>query len=110
MPNVKINSDGVMLKCIPSKTYIKVLNGMNTKNNNSNFANNFTDNFTNRFTDIEIKILESIKNEPTISQARLSEKIGVSKRTITNNMNNLQRRQVIKRVGNNKSGYWEIQQ
>ena len=110
LPNVEINNDGVMLKCIPSKTYIKVLNGMNTKNSNSNFANNFTDNFTNRFTDIEIKILESIKNEPTISQARLSEKIGVSKRTITNNMNNLQRRQLIKRVGNNKSGYWEIQQ
>lgn len=110
LPNVEINSDGVMLKCIPSKTYIKVLNEMNTKNSNSNFANNFTDNFTNRFTDIEIKILESIKNEPTISQARLSEKIGVSKRTITNNMNNLQRRQLIKRVGNNKSGYWEIQQ
>ena len=110
LPNVEINSDGVMLKCIPSKTYIKVLNGMNTKNSNSNFANDFTDNFTDNFTDIEIKILESIKNEPTISQARLSDKIGVSKRTITNNMNNLQRRQLIKRVGNNKSGYWEIQQ
>ena len=46
LPNIEINSDGVMLKCIPSKTYIKVLNGMNTKKSNSNFANNFTDNFT----------------------------------------------------------------
>lgn len=73
---------------------------MNTKNGISDFTNNFTD--------IEIKILELIKNEPTISQAKLSEKIGVSKRTITNSMNNLQRKQTIKRVGNNKSGYWEI--
>ena len=107
---MEINSDGVMLKCTPSKTYIKVLNGMNTKNSNSKFTNNFTDNFTNRFTDVEIKILELIKKEPTISQARLGEKIGVSKRTITNNMNDLQKRQLIKREGNNKSGYWKIQQ
>lgn len=99
-----------MIKCNPSKIYTQLLNEMNTKNSNSNFANNFTDNFTNRFTDVEIKILETIKNEPTISQAKLSERIGVSKRTITNNMNNLQKRQIIERVGNNKSGYWKIQQ
>ncbi len=110
IPEIEIKSSGVMIKCNPSKIYTQLLNEMNTKNSNSNFANNFTDNFTNRFTDVEIKILETIKNEPTISQAKLSERIGVSKRTITNNMNNLQKRQIIERVGNNKSGYWKIQQ
>lgn len=44
------------------------------------------------------------------AQAKLSERIGVSKRTVTNNMNDLQKRQIIERVGNNKSGYWKIQQ
>ena len=110
IPEIEIKSSGVMIKCNPSKIYTQLLNEMNTKNSNSNFANNFTDNFTNRFTDVEINILETIKNEPTISQAKLSERIGVSKRTITNNMNNLQKRQIIERVGNNKSGYWKIQQ
>lgn len=70
--------------------------------------NNFTDNFTNDFTDIETKILELVKDKPTISQSILAEIIGVSKRTITNNMNNLQKKQIIKRIGNNKNGTWKI--
>lgn len=115
LPGVEINSDGVMIKCVPSKTYIKVLNGMNSKNSNftNDFTNGFTNDFTNDsaddFTDVEIKILDAIRGEPSISQVRLSEKIGVSKRTITNNMNSLQKRQIIKRVGNKRNGYWEIQ-
>ncbi len=76
-----------MIKCTPSKTYMKVLNQINGSKNN-NFTNNFTDNFTN----IEIKILELVKNEPTISQSKLAEIIGISKRTITTNMNNLQKK------------------
>lgn len=76
---------------------------------NGNKNNNFTDSFTNNFTNVEIKILELIKNEPTISQSKLAEIIGISKRTITTNMNNLQKKQILKRIGNNKSGYWKIQ-
>ncbi len=109
LPNIEINNDGVMIKCIPSKTYMEVLNSMNVKKND-NFTDYFTNNFTDNFTKIQIRILEIVKNEPYISQAKLSEKIGVSKRTITTNMNNLQKKQILKRIGNNKSGYWEIQQ
>ena len=93
-----------MIKCTPSKAYMEVLNQMNGNKNN-----NFTDSFTNNFTNVEIKILELVKNEPTISQSKLAEIIGISKRTITTNMNNLQKKQILKRIGNNKSGYWKIQ-
>ena len=50
---------------------------------NGNKSNSFTDNFTN----VEIKILELVKNEPTISQSKLAEIICISKRTITTSMN-----------------------
>ena len=93
-----------MVKCTPSKTYMKVLKEMNDKTH----LYMFTDKFTDKFTDIEIKILELVRKEPRISQSRLSEEIGISKRTITKNMNELQRRNVLKRIGNNKSGYWKI--
>lgn len=53
--------------------------------------NNFTDDFTDNFNNIETKILELVKDKPTISQSKLVEIIGVSKRTITSNMNNLQK-------------------
>ena len=76
---------------------------------NGNKNNNFTDSFTNNFTNVEIKILELVKNEPTISQSKLAKIIGISKRAITTNMNNLQKKQILKRIGNNKSGYWKIQ-
>lgn len=93
-----------MVKCTPSETYLQVLNKMHMKSEYSEF----TDKFTDKFTDIETKIIQLVKLEPTISQSKLSEKIGVSKRTITKNMNNLQERKVIERIGNNKRGHWEV--
>ena len=108
LPNIEINKDGVMVKCTPSETYMKVLNEMNDKTNLSKFTDKFTDAYTDKFTDIEIRILELVRKEPRISQSRLSEEIGISKRTITKNMNELQRRNILQRIGNNKSGYWKI--
>ena len=67
---------------------MEVLNQMNG-NKNNNFTDSFTNNFTDNFTNIEIKILELVKNELTISQSKLAEIIGISKRTITTNMNDL---------------------
>ena len=44
---------------------MEVLNQMNG-NKNNNFTDSFTNNFTDNFTNIEIKILELVKNELTI--------------------------------------------
>ena len=51
--------------------------------------NQMNGNKNNNFTNVEIKILELVKNELTISQSKLAEIIGISKRTITTNMNDL---------------------
>lgn len=104
LPSIEINRDGVMIKCTPSETYLQVLNKMHMKSEYSEF----TDKFTDKFTDIETKIIELVRVEPTIAQSKLAEKIGISKRTITKNMNNLQERKVIERIGNNKRGHWEV--
>ncbi len=41
---------------------MEVLNQMNG-NKNNNFTDSFTNNFTDNFTNIEVKILELVKNE-----------------------------------------------
>lgn len=56
----------------------------------------------------EKKIIEILKNETNITQQELSDKIGVSKRSIINAMNSLKSKEIIKRVGTNKNGFWKI--
>jgi ATP-dependent DNA helicase RecG len=38
----------------------------------------------------------------------LSDKIGISKRKILDNINKLKEKNILERVGNNKTGYWKI--
>lgn len=54
------------------------------------------------------KILSEIKANPHITQAQLSAKMGVVISTIENNIRFLKDKGYIKRVGSNKTGYWEM--
>lgn len=53
------------------------------------------------------KIIDAIKTNPYITQEELSDIIGITKKSITFNMKKLQDEGLIKRIGSNKSGYWE---
>ena len=55
-----------------------------------------------------IIILEAIKNEPTISRTKLAEQCGITPDGIKWQMKKLQERGVLKRVGPDKGGHWEI--
>ena len=43
-----------------------------------------------------------------MTQIQLSEKLGISKRSIIKNMKGLKDKQKIKRVGSDRKGFWEI--
>jgi DNA-binding Lrp family transcriptional regulator len=49
-----------------------------------------------------------MKNKPSISFDELSEKIGISRRAIINNINKLKKLGILERVGADKGGYWKI--
>lgn len=49
-----------------------------------------------------------IKETPTASTSELSQKIGCTVRTVQRSLASLQNQGVIKRIGNNQRGYWEI--
>ena len=72
------------------------------------FSDMFTENFTENFSKAQKKILVAIFKSPKITQERLAEIVGISRRSIVSNMNKLKELGVIKRVGSDRQGRWEI--
>ncbi len=54
------------------------------------------------------KILALIKENPRITQKELSEKTGLTRRGIEWNLQQLKDKKIIRRIGPDKGGYWEI--
>ncbi|GHV49873.1 ATPase AAA [Deltaproteobacteria bacterium] len=54
------------------------------------------------------KILRAIEKEPTATQVRLSKATGLSERTISREIKRLREAGVIRRIGSDRSGHWEM--
>ena len=54
------------------------------------------------------KIIDAIKSNPYITQEELADIIGITKKSITANMKKLQDGGLIKRIGANKNGHWQV--
>ena len=54
------------------------------------------------------KIIQAIRKNPHITQVALSEIVGISLKSIKENMKKLQENGFIRRVGADKNGYWEV--
>ena len=63
---------------------------------------------TQKVTVNQKKIIEAIKENPNITQEKLADIIGITKKSITVNMKKLQENGLIKRIGANKNGYWQV--
>lgn len=63
---------------------------------------------TQKVTVNQQKILKAIKNNPFITQDELSKVIGLSRKSIIQNMKKMKNNGLIKRVGAAKNGHWEI--
>ena len=49
-----------------------------------------------------------VLNNPTISAKELSRIIGISQRKIEENIKKLKKKEIIKRIGPDKGGYWKV--
>ena len=67
-----------------------------------------TVNVTQKVTVNQKKIIEAIKENPNITQEKLAEIVGISRKSIIANMKQLQENGFIKRIGADKNGYWQI--
>lgn len=56
----------------------------------------------------QVKVLAKIRNNPNITKSQLMIKCDLGKISIDNIIKTLKNRNYIKRVGSNKTGYWEV--
>ncbi len=54
------------------------------------------------------KIISAINENPYITQEELSKKVGIAVKNIKENMKKLQEQGIIRRIGADKNGHWEI--
>lgn len=56
----------------------------------------------------ELEVLTCIKEDNTLSTAKIAEKVGKNKRTIERIIKALKEKGYITRIGSDKTGHWEI--
>ncbi|MDD4828276.1 MAG: ATP-binding protein [Bacteroidales bacterium] len=66
------------------------------------------DKVPDKITTNQEKMLFEIRKNKYISMSELSEKIGISKRKVLDNINKLRQSGLLERIGNNKTGHWEV--
>lgn len=71
-------------------------------------AQNATQNVTVNVTANQKSILGLVKENPNISQEAIAAELGLARETVNRNMKKLQERDVLKRLGADKNGHWEI--
>ena len=104
VPEYIINPSDIMIKfTAKNEKSTKVTNRVTEK-----VTNRVTEKVTNRVTDQEKKILELIDENPRYTMLQLSEKIGVSRKTIGNYLKELRDKKIIERIGTQRNGYWKI--
>ena len=59
-------------------------------------------------TDNQVKILNAIMKNKTITQNQLSELVGITSKNVRNNMKKLKEKGLLKRIGPDKGGYWQV--
>ena len=62
----------------------------------------------NKFSEIQQKIINVLREKPTITQREMSKCISISLVHINKNMRALQKMGAVRRVGNNKQGSWIV--
>ncbi len=55
------------------------------------------------------KIIEAVKQNPFITQEELVNVVGISRKSIIQNMKKLQENGLLKRIGSNKNGRWQVE-
>ncbi|MBQ3682468.1 MAG: winged helix-turn-helix transcriptional regulator [Succinimonas sp.] len=62
----------------------------------------------NNLTSAQLKIIEIIKSDASISVSSVAEQSGIPKRTVEFNVIKLKELEILARKGGAKNGYWEV--
>ena len=73
-----------------------------------NRTDKVTDKVTDSLSEKQKKIMSLLRENNRMTLSDLSEALGISRRKIVDHTNKLKEKGVLMRVGNNKSGYWQV--
>ena len=108
LPEVEIKSSGVMVKCVPSKVYMELLDKIKSKHEPVNDPVNEPVNDSVKLEEVERKILKEIENNSNVTRKELAKLLNLSEATIKRKLSNLKQYNIIERVGSDKTGFWKI--
>lgn len=83
---------------------------LNTIEENIEAEKRVTSKVTVKVTANQKKIIDAIKANPFIPQEELADIVGIARKNIVANMKKLQESGLIKRIGADKNGHWEIEE
>lgn len=63
---------------------------------------------TDKVTDKEREILTLLTEDPGYTMSQLAEQLGISRKTVAVRLKKLKESGLIKRVGSDRKGYWEL--
>lgn len=64
---------------------------------------------TTKVTINQQKIIEAVKKNPLVTQEELVNVVGITRKSIIQNMKKLQENGLLKRIGSNKNGRWQVE-
>ena len=67
-----------------------------------------TDKVTDKVTDDERTLLSLLIEDPGYTMPQLSNKMGISRKTVAQKMKKLKEKDIIERIGSDRKGYWKI--
>ena len=82
--------------------------GSETSSETSNFSSETKEESSERRKKSSERILDLIKNKPTISAAEIAMEIDMSARGVEKQIRKLRETGIIKRIGADFGGYWEV--
>lgn len=57
---------------------------------------------------LAVKIIEAIREEPTISQAEMAERFGVARRSVQRKIEDMKSSGYLERIGGKRYGHWKV--
>lgn len=86
--------------------------GVSSEETTQNLHRNFTEKFTEKFTETLQKkdrdIAKLVIENPKITQTEMAAALDISRQAIANRLKSMQERGIIKRVGPDNGGHWEL--
>ncbi len=105
-PDIELNENYFYVTFKQSRDYLKLAG--ETKATPEGVPGRVTIKVTERVTEKQVMILKEIRKNRFITTKHLSGVVGISERKIKENIKKLKDKKMVKRVGPNRGGYWEI--